>query len=304
MSLSVGTIGLQEPQFSGITNGTTAFVDTVETPFGTNASFVTNYPNITSIQSGAASADLVTSITVWTDSAHVTLANAASVSHTTAFTLGKGVGGLNDPTNPTQFSTTLVDAVLAGDAIIFNISFDITMTIVGVPFDSNGNKYVLATSGSLGGFQKQNLYVAAGCVPAAAGTNKITVTFGQKIVGGTEIWAMPVHGADPFSPVVTANTNSGNGTAMSSSTYSTQYKNTIAAAFTQVAHSVSAGQAGYTVSPQTPFGNIAEYQVFSSVQTGTATTATQSSAGNWIMSTVVLRQATPAIRAAMRPAGL
>lgn len=177
----------------------------------------------------------------------------------------------------------------AGDLNVVVVGWNDTNASVTSVTDTSGNMYTRAVGPTLvSGSLSQSIYYAKNIVPAAAGTNAVTVIFSTAAVY-PDVRALEYSGADPSNPVdaIAAATGTSK-TSTSASAITSNPTDLIFGANIVVTATMRSGT-GFTERLLTsPDGDIAEDKMVTS--TGSySTTAPLGSSGAWIMQMVAFR---------------
>lgn len=281
---------------NGITNSTATFQDTADAPFrnaGTGFGDTTNNPNLEIHQAAAGNADAAFTITATTPNTQVTISPAAGATHNpTPYLFGRGAFSSSDWSK--HMAAAVKSAQVQGDHItVFIVAFSTTLTI-NTPTDTSGNTYQLAVTG-----QNATLgatiwvYYAENVAPASANANFVDVSFTTAIPDdAVSISVVSESGLALKNSLDVAQTNTGNTTTPTSTSFSTAYANEVVYGACALANHVTATQAGYTnlLTGNDTFGNTVEYQIFTTKQTSITTNMTQAT-GQWLFATVSFKSA-------------
>jgi hypothetical protein len=156
--------------------------------------------------------------------------------------------------------------------------------------DSENNTYTLAVGPTRYGGLAEAIYYAANIKAASAGSNSVTVTMNGS-VSYLDVQTTEYSGIVTSNPLDGAIGSGGTALAMSSGSVTTSNANDLLIGDVYLNGGVTSVGSGYTLRQTTNFGSILEDEVVSA--TGNyAATATQGSAGNWIMQVAAFKAAT------------
>jgi hypothetical protein len=209
-------------------------------------------------------------------------------------------------TAQTTVGVTYAKAQGAGNTNVLAVAwFNTTSHVLSVT-DTMGNSYQLAAGPTIRTLVgTQAMYYAAGIGPAAAGANRVTVTF-DSAVPYPDLRIAEYSGVDVSNPIDVGSESTGSGVTSSSGAATTSNANDLLIGANYVTSATTAAGTGYTSRVVTnPYGNILEDRVV--LSTGSYSATATLSSGNWIMQMLALRAAaggTPDTQAATAPGGL
>lgn len=186
-------------------------------------------------------------------------------------------------------TTTYTSAQKAGDLnVVFVAWYQATSSVQSIT-DSNGNTYVAAVGPTVNpSGLTQVVYYASNIVPAAAGTNTVTVNFASSVTY-PDIRILEFSGISPVSPFDTASAAIGTGTTLNSGPLTTSTANELLVAGGYVQHTYSGGAGpGYTQILVSAW-NLVEDAVVTAIGSYSATSTTSS--GYWVMQQVAFKAA-------------
>ncbi len=191
-------------------------------------------------------------------------------------------------TPQTTVNVTFTAAQTAGDLNVVVVGWNDSTATVSSVSDSKGNVYTRAVGPTtVSGVLSQSIYYAKNIVAAAAGTNKVTVTFSGAAVY-PDIRILEYKGADPNNPVDVTAAGSGNSASSSSGSAPTTNATDLIFGGNTVTTSSGIGS-GFTRRILTaPDGDIAEDRMVTATGSYSAT-APVTPSGRWIMQMVAFR---------------
>ena len=201
-------------------------------------------------------------------------------------------GNYLDPQTPqTTVTVTFTAAQASGDLIVVVVGWnDSTAAVVSVA-DSSNNPYLRAVGPtSISGVESQSIYYAANIKAAAAGANRVTVTF-SGAAQFPDIRILEYRGADLTNPVDVAGAASGNSVSSDSGSVTTTSASDLIFGASVVQTTSTGPGSGFTTRLLTqPDADIAEDRMVTARGSYSAT-APVSPSGEWIMQMVAFRAA-------------
>jgi chitodextrinase len=193
-------------------------------------------------------------------------------------------------TSVASVSVTFGAAQTTGDLNVVVVGWNDTTAQVGSISDTTGNVYTLATGPTTGTALSQSIYYAKNITGAAAGANKVTVTFSPAAVF-PDVRILEYNGIDPVNALDTKVGASGNSANSNSGSVATSNASDLLVGANIVATTTSGAGSGFTSRVITsPDGDIVEDQVVTATGSYSAG-APMDSAGPWIMQMVAFRAA-------------
>jgi fibronectin type 3 domain-containing protein len=187
-------------------------------------------------------------------------------------------------------SVTFKATQTAGNLNLVVVSWNDTQAAVASLTDTSRNVYTRAVGPTLGSALTQSIYYAKNIVPAAAGANRVTVTF-SPAARYPDVRILEYNGIDSTAPVDTSAAAVGNSASSSSGAAVTTNATDLLVGANVVATSTSGPGAGFSSRVITkPNGDIVEDRVVTTAGTYTATGPLKS-AGPWVMQLLALRAA-------------
>jgi len=195
------------------------------------------------------------------------------------------------PTSTATVAVTFTKAQVAGDLNVVIVGWNDTTATVKSVVDLNGNMYVLAAGPvTVPGALTQSVYYAKNIVAAAAGANKVTVTFSTSATY-PDVRILEYSGLDANNPLDGGTGATGTATATDSGALTTTNANDLLLGANIVATSTASPGPGFTQRIETnPDGDIAEDRVVTAIGLYHAT-ATLSAGGSWIMQVIAFKAA-------------
>ncbi|PYU35530.1 MAG: hypothetical protein DMG31_03700, partial [Acidobacteria bacterium] len=230
-------------------------------------------------------------------SAHILLLAIAAVacwlypaSLVAAQTIAYVQGNYSTPqTARTTVNVTFSAAQVVGHLNVIVVGWNDTTATVKSVTDKSGNPYTLAVGPSFSSYLSQSIYYAKNIVSAAAGTNIVTVTF-STAAAYPDIRILEYSGADPSSPVDVTAAGTGNSATTSSGSATTTNTTDLLLGADMVGTYTPGPGTGFTSRMITsPDGDIAEDRMVTATGAYSATTATLTPGGPWIMQMVAFK---------------
>src|SRR6266567_4657478 len=216
---------------------------------------------------------------------------ASATTLSTSATLSYVQGNSAVPqTSQTTVNVTFTAAQAAGDLNVVVVGWNDTTATVSSVADKSGNTYTLAVGPTaFTGVLSQSIYYAKNIKSAAAAANIVTVTF-SPAAAYPDIRILEYNGADLNSPVDVTAANTGNGSTTNSGSATTTNATDLLLGASMVATFTTGPGTGFTSRLLTsPDGDIAEDRMVTATGSYSATTATLSPAGPWVMQMVAFR---------------
>ena len=171
----------------------------------------------------------------------------------------------------------------AGNLNIVTVGWGDNTSLISSITDTNGNTYTRAVGPTSTTDLQQSIYYAKNIV---GGSNTVTVEFNQA-AAYPDVRILEYSGLDPTSPLDVTAAGTGTGSAANSGSATTTSPNELIFGAGNSAHNFSAAGSGFTKRVINVYGNIAEDEVVSSINSYNAT-ATNSS-GGWVMQMATFR---------------
>ena len=200
-------------------------------------------------------------------------------------------GNYATPQSPqTTVAVAFSGAQNAGDLNVVVVGWNDSSATVTSVVDQSGNPYAPASAPTTGNGLSQSIYYAKNIAAAAAGANRVTVTFSTAAVY-PDVRIVEYSGADRSNPFDVAAGSFGNSASSSSgSATTTNATDLLFGANTVATLTTGPGSGFITRLITSPDGDIAEDRSVTSTGTYSAT-APLSSSGPWVMQMVVFRAA-------------
>jgi chitodextrinase len=186
---------------------------------------------------------------------------------------------------------TFTAAQAAGDLNVVAVGWNNTTSQVASVTDSKGNVYALAVGPTAyPGVLSQSIYYAKSIVAAAAGANKVTVTFNTP-AAYPDIRIAEYSGLNGSNPVDVTAVGTGTATAATTASVTTTNASDLLVAANMVATYTTSAGVGFTLRLRSATdGDILEDRLVSTAGSY-AGTSTLSSSGGWVMQLVAFRAA-------------
>ncbi len=205
-----------------------------------------------------------------------------------ASTIGYVQGKSATPQSAQTVNVTFKSAQAAGHLNVVVVGWNDTTATVSSVTDTRGNMYARAVGPTIvSGVLSQSIYYAKNIVSAAAGANKVTVTFSRAAVY-PDIRILEYSGADPSNPVDVTAASTGSSTTSSSGSATTTNPTDLIFAANYIFTVTTGPGSGFTKRLLTPDGTIAEDKMATTAGSYSAT-APLNSSGSWIMQMVAFR---------------
>ena len=201
-------------------------------------------------------------------------------------------GSYSTPQTPqTSVSVTYTGAQAYGDLNVVVVGWNDSTATVAKVSDTAGNVYTLAVGPTIvSGVASQSIFYAANIVAAAAGANRVTVTFSVAAVSA-DIRILEYSGAATLNPVDVVSASTGNSTVTSSGSATTANANDLIVGANLVLGTTTGPGNGFTQRLLTaPDGDIVEDQIVTAAGSYSAT-APQNPSNAWIMQMVAFKAA-------------
>lgn len=257
-------------------------------------------PASVSVAAGSTSATVTAKAgTVSSSQSAVVTATLNSVSKTaTVFLVASGTttapayvqGNSATPQTPQSTVTATYNAAqVAGDLNVVVVGWNDSTAVVSTISDLKGNVYTRAVGPTIqSGYASQSIYYAKNIASAAAGANRVTVTF-TVAARYPDIRILEYSGLDPTNPVDVTASNLGNSSTSIASVTTTNPNDLLVAS--NLVQTVSTGiGSGFTQRLLTQDGDIAGDEVVTSAGSYSASSPLSPSAP-WIMQLVAFRTA-------------
>jgi hypothetical protein len=199
-------------------------------------------------------------------------------------------GNYATPQTPeTSVEVTFTAAQSAGNLNVVVVGWNNSTATVSAVTDSRGNTYIRAVGPTVqSGIASQSIYYAKNVAAAAAGANRVTVTF-TSAAAYPDIRILEYTGADPGNPVDVTAANSGNSATSSSGPATTTHASDLILGANLVQTVTTGPGSGFTERLlTTPDGDIAEDRMVTATGSYSATAPVNPS-GPWIMQMVAFR---------------
>jgi hypothetical protein len=258
-------------------------------------------PASVSVAAGSTSATVTAKAgTVSSSQSAVVTATLNSVSKTaTVFLVASGTttapayvqGNSATPQTPQSTVTATYNAAqVAGDLNVVVVGWNDSTAVVSTISDLKGNVYTRAVGPTIqSGYASQSIYYAKNIASAAAGANRVTVTF-TSAARYPDIRVLEYSGADPSNPVDVTLASSGTSASSSSGSVTTTNATDLILGSNLVQTVATGPGSSFTQRMLTQDGDIAEDKMVTAVGSYSASSPLSPSAP-WIMQLVAFRTA-------------